>query len=1202
MSFTLPSYPSRSSLRQAIDADRRRPEAECILPLIDEATLTDTQQADTHALARQLTAGVRAKKRPVGVEALVQEFSLSSAEGVALMGLAEALLRIPDAATRDALIRDRIGNGDWLAHVGNGRSLFTNAASWGLKLTDHLTRDGGKGLAGTLLGLIGRGGQPLIREALDVAMRMMGNQFVTGETIREARRNSLALENRGFTYSYDMLGEAAMTAADALRYRVDYERAIEVVGETARGVALHERPGVSIKLSALHPRYVFAQRERVMTELGETLRYLATRARSFNIGLTIDAEESERLDLSLDLLEDLCHCPELEGWNGIGFVVQAYGRRARKVVDFLVDLAQRTKHRLMIRLVKGAYWDSEIKRTQVEGQADFPVFTRKCYTDVSYIACAKRLLASRDVVFPQFATHNARTVATIYTLAGLNFQPGDYEFQCLHGMGETLYEEIVGPEKLKRPCRIYAPVGSHETLLPYLVRRLLENGANSSFLHQINARDVDVEQVIADPVALAHAVQPPGASHPGIALPCDLFAPERRNSAGTDLTDEQTVMTLAKAVAQSTASERENLGCSGEAQTIINPADPSDRIGTVTLGTETDIRRAIAIAVRGLSGWAGLEVSDRSDRLDRAADLLEDHHPELVALLVREAGKTYANAVSEVREAVDFLRYYAVQARELAAQGPVASLGVMACISPWNFPLAIFVGQVAAALATGNTVIAKPAPETPFIALRAVELLQEAGIPKSVLRVVPGDGLTGAALVEDERIAGVLFTGSTAVAEKIAETLAGRTGTDGQPVPLIAETGGQNAMIVDSSALPEQVVTDVLASAFDSAGQRCSALRVLCVQEDCADQVLTMLRGAMEELRIGNPALLETDIGPVISQKSHEGLLSYIADMRSNGRSVQSLSLSGTQADGTFVAPTLIEITGLGQLRGEVFGPVLHVLRFPACNLERLIQTINHSGYGLTFGLHTRIESRAQSITGRVQAGNLYVNRNMVGAVVGSQPFGGEKLSGTGPKAGGPLILRRLMASALPHAGWNRGDLPEPARTFLSWLLHRDLPLYQKLAPDMLHGLSGTVRDLPGPVGESNRYTLLPRGGVLCIASDKAMLLRAVGLALSAGNVAFVQGPNAAANWVKDLPPRMALHVRRVQGGKAEDCRIILSSFDEQQMAEQARRTLSRSGVVVSVHLMDAGSPIRPEWVLKEKVISTNTAAAGGNASLLTIA
>ncbi|AQS90370.1 trifunctional transcriptional regulator/proline dehydrogenase/L-glutamate gamma-semialdehyde dehydrogenase [Gluconobacter albidus] len=1201
MSSVVPSYPVRSPLRQAIAADMRRPEADCILPLIAQATLTETEQQNTFDVARHLTRTLRTQRRPGGVEALVQEFSLSSAEGVSLMCLAEALLRIPDAATRDALIRDRIGTGDWLSHMGGKKTIFVNAASWGLMLTGKLTNDTDEGLAATLFRLVGRGGQPLVRRALDIAMRMMGEQFVIGETIEDARKVSAEPEERGFKYSYDMLGEAAMTEADALRYRHDYERAIDVIGQTARGANVYEKAGISIKLSALHPRYAFAQRERVLEELGQTLKDLVVQARRYDIGINIDAEESERLDLSLDLIENLCHCPELDGWNGIGIVVQAYGRRAPKVLDYLIDLGRRSGHRLMIRLVKGAYWDSEIKKAQVEGQTDFPVYTRKCYTDVSYIACAKKLLAARDVVFPQFATHNARTLATIYTLAGLNFQIGDYEFQCLHGMGETLYNEVVGPQKLNRPCRVYAPVGSHETLLAYLVRRLLENGANSSFVNQIGDESLPIESLIEDPVALAKAVQPPGASHPAIALPKDLFKPERTNSRGLDLTEEHTITALEEAVCASAEQALQDTSCSGEAQDIRNPSSHSDRIGTVRFGNKADVCKAIDFAESEMSAWAALSADERSAKLDRAADLLEQHQKDLMALLVREAGKSYANALSEVREAVDFLRYYAAQAQDIARIGSSAPLGVVACISPWNFPLAIFLGQVCAALAAGNTVVAKPAEETPFIALRAVALLREAGVPENALRLVPGAGETGAALVADTRISGVMFTGSTAVAGLIAKTLAGRTGVDGQPVPFIAETGGQNAMIVDSSALTEQVVADVLVSAFDSAGQRCSALRVLCVQEDCADRVLTMLRGAVEELRVGNPAELHTDVGPVISAEARSGIQTYIDESRALGRPVWSLPLPESMEKGTFIAPTILEIDSLADLKGEVFGPVLHVLRFESRGFEALLNAINQSGYGLTFGLHTRIESRMAHVTSRIEAGNLYVNRNMVGAVVGSQPFGGEKLSGTGPKAGGPLILRRLMSMTPAHADWNRQELPEPARQFLSWLMQSSFPLYQKIVEGMQHGLCGATRELPGPVGETNLYQLLPRGSVLCVASDRETMLRAVGLALSGGNTAFVQGPNVASDWVSDLPHALALHIRRTQGGRVAGCRTILASFEERQMAEQARTALSRSGMVVQLYMLDAKSPIRPEWVLQEKVVSTNTTAAGGNASLMTI-
>ena len=775
----------------------------------------------------------------------MREYDLSSREGIALMCLAEALLRIPDLATRDALIRDKIGTGDWRAHLGHSPSLFVNAATWGLAVTGKLTGTANEtGLGAALTRLIARGGAPLIRRGVDMAMRMMGEQFVTGQTIDEALTNARRLEARGFGYSFDMLGEAAVTAEDAMRYYADYKTAIHAIGRASAGRGIYTGPGISIKLSALHPRYAPQQRARVLEELLPRLQSLARLAQKYDIGLNIDAEEAERLDLSLDLLEALCLDRRLAGWNGIGFVVQAYQKRAPFVIDWIIDLAGRSGHRLMVRLVKGAYWDSEIKRAQVDGLEGFPVFTRKLHTDVSYLACARKLLAAPDAVFPQFATHNAYTLAAIHSMAGDRFELGQYEFQCLHGMGEALYEEVVGNNKLNRPCRIYAPVGTHETLLAYLVRRLLENGANSSFVNRLQNPAVSVSDLVADPVQQVEA----GLPHGRIALPRDLFAPARANSVGLDLSNEGHLAALAPKLVESAGWDwraAPSVGAAAPAQPVRNPADRRDLVGHVVEATPAQVDTTLDAAAAAAPGWWANPVEARAACLLRAADLLEERMPALLGLIVREAGKTLPNAIGEVREAVDFLRYYATQAARTLGGDDTAPLGVVACISPWNFPLAIFMGQVAAALAAGNAVVAKPAEETPLIAAQAVALLHEAGVPADVLQLLPGAGEVGARLVADARTGGVVFTGSTEVARLIQGTLALRSNADGSPVPLIAETGGLNAMIVDSSALAEQVVADVLVSAFDSAGQRCSALRVLCLQAEIADRVLTMLRGAL---------------------------------------------------------------------------------------------------------------------------------------------------------------------------------------------------------------------------------------------------------------------------------------------------------------------------------------------------------------------
>ncbi len=888
---------SQTPLRAAITSAYRRPEPECVIPLLDLAASKKDEAKRIEKLTRDLVVRLRAKTRSTGVEGLIYEYSLSSQEGVALMCLAEALLRIPDVATRDALIRDKLSPGDWRAHLGHSPSLFVNAATWGLVLTGRLvTTSSEQSLSAALTRLIARGGEPIVRRGVDVAMRLMGEQFVAGRTIEEAIAASRDREARGFTFSYDMLGESATTAEDAARYLVEYERAIHAIGKASRRRGIYEGPGISIKLSALHPRYQRIKRARVMNELLPRVKSLAGLAKSYDIGFNIDAEEADRLDLSLDLFELLCFDPDLEGWNGLGFVIQAYGKRCAVVIDWLIDCARRAGRRLMIRLVKGAYWDSEIKRAQVDGLDDFPVFTRKAHTDLSYLACARKLLASPDAIYPQFATHNAQTLASAFVFAGPNFYRGQYEFQCLHGMGEPLYEEVVGRDKLDRPCRVYAPVGSHETLLAYLVRRLLENGANTSFVNRIADPSVPIEDLVADPVVVARAIRPVGAPHEKIASPRDIYEPERANSRGLDLTDEQRLAKLERGLSMSGRISWRALppGASGDegGEWVRNPADREDVVGVVRHARVSEIAQALAIGERVAPAWSATSPNERAAMLRRAADALEARNDVLVGLVVREAGKSYANAVAEVREAVDFLRYYAQEATRTLVPGSAAPLGLIVCISPWNFPLAIFTGQVAAALAAGNAVIAKPAEETPLIASEAVRLLQEAGIPRDVIQLLPGAGEVGAALVADPRVQGVVFTGSTQVARLIEKELAGRLTRRGAPAPLIAETGGLNAMVVDSSALAEQVVGDVLSSAFDSAGQRCSALRILCLQDDVADRILAMLKGAMAELEVGDPRRLSVDVGPIITAEARDAINTHIETMRDRGHNVTQSPLS----------------------------------------------------------------------------------------------------------------------------------------------------------------------------------------------------------------------------------------------------------------------------------------------------------------------
>ena len=1236
--------PQPSPLRQAITAAWRLPEPEALPPLLAQAEPPAGEVEAVQQLALKLARQLRERKPGVGkaglVQGLLQQYALSSHEGVALMCLAEALLRIPDAGTRDALIRDKIAAGQWEEHAGKSPSLFVNAATWGLLLTGKLVATHSEQtLSATLTRLIGKGGEPLIRKSVDMAMRVMGEQFVTGETIAEALSRARELEGKGFRYSYDMLGEAALTTDDAARYRQAYVEALHAIGQAAAGKGVYAGPGLSIKLSALHPRYARAQHARVMAELYPVLLELALLARRYDIGLNIDAEEADRLELSLDLLEKLCFEPALAGFAGIGFVIQAYQKRCPYAIDYVIDLARRSGHRLMVRLVKGAYWDSEIKRAQIDGLAGYPVFTRKAYTDVSYLACARRLLAAPDAVYPQFATHNAQTLASIYRMAGPErYQSGQYEFQCLHGMGEPLYEQVVGPESaggLGRPCRIYAPVGSHETLLAYLVRRLLENGANTSFVNRVADPNLPLESLVEDPVRtvrqFAEREGAVGQPHPAIPLPAALYGSLRANSQGFDLASDATLAALQTAwqAHGQRRWEAAPLLCNQELpapaaqgpepENVLNPALLGDVVGQVRQATPAQAAQAVADAAAFAPAWAATPPAERAALLERAADLLEAEAPALLTLLAREAGKTWSNGVAEVREAADFLRYYAAQARGFDAAAHVP-LGPVVCISPWNFPLAIFTGQVAAALAAGNPVLAKPAEQTPLVAAQAVRLLHQAGVPRAALQLLPGRGETvGAALVGDAGVQGVMFTGSTEVARILQRTLAQRLGAHGLPVPLIAETGGQNAMIVDSSALAEQVVQDVMSSAFDSAGQRCSALRVLCLQEDVAERTLAMLKGAMAEARIGNPALLATDIGPVIDAEAQGGIERHIAAMQQRGHAVHRMALPAEAGQGSFVAPALIEIGGIDELEREVFGPVLHVLRYRRRDLPRLMAAINTTGYGLTMGVHTRIDETVDFVRRHGEAGNLYVNRNMVGAVVGVQPFGGEGLSGTGPKAGGPLYLYRLLARA-PHdvlpralafcapdaARPSQGTPPAAALAALGdWAAHTGRDALAAQCDQLSRaGCQPTSRVLRGPTGEQNVYHLHPREAALCLAGAEADRLTQLAAVLAVGSRAVWPADAGTQALLAALPATVQARVALAQDWQAPavgiDVALCHGSADDIAAAQQA--LAARGGAIVPLHALPPGAADVPlQALVLERAVSTNTAAAGGNASLMMI-
>jgi len=962
-----------------------------------------------------------------GIEAFLQQYDLSSEEGVLLMCIAEALLRIPDADTADKLIADKITSARWQDHLGVSDSLFVNASTWGLMLTGQLLSidESAKGNATQVLQkLASRAGEPVVRTAMRQAMKIMGHQFVMGRTIKEALKRSLKKGNKAYRFSFDMLGEAALTATDASRYFDSYFEAIGAIGDGPQGVVtdIFSAPSISVKLSALHPRYLFTHEQRVMDELVPRVTELARHAKQSGIGLTIDSEEADRLEISLDIFAAVYRDTALKGWDGLGFALQTYQRRARTALSFLESLAADGRRRIPLRLVKGAYWDTEIKRGQEQGLQSYPVFTRKVHTDVSYLACARQALAARDSIYPQFATHNAHTLASILHYGGSN---RDYEFQRLHGMGAELYAEVIDADKMNRPCRVYAPVGSHEDLLPYLVRRLLENGANTSFVNRIIDESIEVQEIVADPIAATreHDALP----HPKIASPSDIFGEARQNSGGINLADRAVRQTLFAAMDDALPESFDAAPIvggkprSGEPHASVNPSNTDEVIGVCQLADEALVDEALDLAVKAQADWDRTAASERAAVLNKAADLFEKNTAQLLALCIKEAGKTLPDAVSELREAVDFLRYYASEASAQFGEpkvmpGPTGELntlglrgrGVFVCISPWNFPLAIFTGQVAAALAAGNAVIAKPAEQTPLVAYRAAQLLHEAGIPGDVLHFLPGDGTrVGGRAVADVRVAGVAFTGSTATARLINKSLADR---DGPIATLIAETGGQNAMFVDSSALPEQVVLDSVFSAFNSAGQRCSALRLLCLQEEIAPRVLELLQGHMDELCIGDPALLQTDVGPAIDAEA-EGLLdAHVARMAVDATVLHRCQLPASTHTGTFFAPTLVEIDSIDVLHGEVFGPVLHVLRYKSKHMAATLEAINNTGYGLTMGLHSRIDSRASKLVAMSGAGNIYINRNMIGAVVGVQPFGGRGLSGTGPKAGGPHYLPRFAS------------------------------------------------------------------------------------------------------------------------------------------------------------------------------------------------
>jgi len=1018
--LTTSALPNPGQLRNTITKAYRMDENACLEQLIAQATLPENQVAAIRETAIKLVEETRAyKKKQSKLDALLHQYDLSTEEGISLMCLAEALLRIPDNSTIDKFISDKLSNANWKNHLSKENPLFINAATYSLLLTGKIyapVNNQEKNFISSLQRAISKVGATFIRPVMMQMMKAIGAQFVMGETIDAAIDRAVEQEEMGYRFSYDMLGEAARTEEDAKKYYASYVQAIDAIGKAAKLASPAENPGISVKLSALCPRYEFSHRERVMAELPAMLLALAQQAKQYNIGFTVDAEEADRLDISLDIFEKVFGDPSLQGWEGFGLAVQAYQKRASFVIDWLADLSKKHGRRIMVRLVKGAYWDAEIKVSQQQGFSGYPVFTRKNSTDVSYLACAKKLLSQPDCFYPQFGTHNAYSAAAIMSMAG----DTSFEFQCLHGMGRPLYDQIVDKNQYNKPARIYAPVGTHKDLLGYLVRRLLENGANSSFVNALADDDTSASKIVFDPVARIASLA--DKKHPRIPLPRNIYG-EWLNSAGIDLSNKEIMDTTREQMINAThepvtaGSIINGKTMSGDTQPVKSPSNHDVIVGHASKATPEQVEEALRVATNGKQTWGRLPVEERAAIMDRAAELFEAEMPALAALLSLEAGKCVPDCMSEVRETIDFCRYYAERARvdlkPMALPGPTGEFnelslhprGVVGCISPWNFPLAIFAGQVVAALVAGNTVLAKPAEQTPLIAYRAVQILQQAGVPADALQLLIGQGsVVGAKIVADERVAGVMFTGSTETAKFIERSLANRHGAIAF---LIAETGGQNAMIVDSSALPEQAVMDIAASAFNSAGQRCSALRVLFVQEEMADRLLTMLKGYMAELVMGNPSLLSTDIGPVIDKDALDMLQQHKAYLATIGQPIAEVVLP-MGLNGTYFAPCAYEISDLGQLKGEVFGPILHVIRYKANELDKVMDAIEATGFGLTLGVHSRIDATVQYIISRMPVGNMYVNRNMIGAVVGVQPFGGEHLSGTGPKAGGPHYLPRL--------------------------------------------------------------------------------------------------------------------------------------------------------------------------------------------------
>ncbi len=1184
MRFTsFPLSTLRQNIREALYCDH----TEKLHDLILNSNIDQALRERITQLAIDLVGEIRNQKESGLLEEFFREYGLSTKEGVALMSLAEALMRIPDAETKDALIEDKIAKSEWGKHLGNSGSSLVNVSTFGLMAAGTILEETSESLSGIARGLIKRLGEPVIRAAVGQAMKLLGDRFVLAETVRDALVRSKEAVSHGYTYSYDMLGEAAKTMPDADRYLRAYGEAISEITSMVSDVNdIRSNPGISVKLSAIYPRYEARQHDKAVEELGKRLGLLAKMAAKSNLGLNIDAEELERLDLSLEIIEEVLSDNELEGWDGFGVVVQAYSPCASHVIDWLYKLAIEYDRKIMVRLVKGAYWDSEIKRAQQLGMRSFPVYTRKAATDVSYIACAEKLLGLTSRIYSQFATHNAHTAAAILQIAREKaVDIDDYEFQRLHGMGDALHQTI--HEKERTRSRIYAPVGVHHDLLAYLVRRLLENGANSSFINQIADDSITPEEIAADPFEILN-IDKHDTCNENIKSPLNLYE-GRSNSIGWDLCD-----TLQRAEIISSMNMFRDYQWSATPLTIsefssdetietVNPANVEDTVGSLITASLDDVEKAIENADKMQGVWGNLPANTRGSLLNSTATLYEKNYSEIFSLLIREAGKTYEDCIAELREAVDFLRYYAAEAVRLEGVG--RPRGVVTCISPWNFPLAIFTGQIAGALAAGNTVLAKPAEVTPLIASFAVSLMHEAGIPVSAVQLLTGKGhVIGQALTGDPRISGVCFTGSLRTAQAINRSLAEGASEDAM---FIAETGGLNAMIVDTTALPEQVVTDVITSAFQSAGQRCSALRVLYIQEDIAEKILEMLSGAMDQLQLGDPWQLSTDIGPVISEDARKIVLSYIDQYEKQNRVYKQLQVP---SDGNFVPPTVVKVSGVEELKEEIFGPVLHVATFKSHEIDKVISAINNAGYGLTFGLHSRINARVYDISGKIKSGNIYVNRNQIGAIVESQPFGGEGLSGTGPKAGGPSYVKRFLklgkereqqsvnAAVIDHGTLQQAvnNLIEPSREAIN------------------------TRVMPSTVGESNTLSVYPRGKILCLGPTQKDLARQISYALDSGCSLLALAPDGY-----EYPETIDIASGRltILKGTAvfEDLEHIkniaaVCFFGVKNQKKQIRLALSaREGGIIPLITESCG----PEMYQLERHVCINTAAAGGDTDLL---